>query len=171
MKNQDKCFSISLLRHRQCWPNTGDIFSSVNQGERPKETENNYKCSKVSNSLKSSNDCREQSWFLSRENRPVDPRERWRRMSIRGLYENEDLQNVNSRKRAHLKSEINYNWEKNMQIGGNRKPILRRKEHNVASRFFGFASRGKKLKWTCERKKKSNYCNFQIPAIVISEAP
>lgn len=48
---------------------------------------------------------------------------------------------------AHLKSEINYNWEKNMQIGGNRKPILRRKEHNVASRFFGFASRGKKLKW------------------------
>lgn len=34
-----------------------------------------------------------------------------------------------------------------MQNGVSGKPVLRRKQHNAASRLFGFGSRGNKLEW------------------------
>lgn len=100
----------------------------------------------------------------------LDPRERWRKMSIRGLDETDELQRKNARIKAHLKSDINYNWERIMQDGDRGKPTLRKKEHNKTSRFFGFASRGNKLEWTQDRKKKICKRNFQIPTIVVTEA-
>ena len=48
---------------------------------------------------------------------------------------------------AHLKSEIIYNWEKNVYDGSD-KPILRKKENKKATSFLSWIGfRDKKLEW------------------------
>ena len=54
---------------------------------------------------------------------------------------------------AHLKSEIIYNWEKNMHHASD-KPTLRKKENKKASSFLSWIGfREKKLEWV--RKPKT----------------
>ncbi|XP_067022864.1 uncharacterized protein [Acropora muricata] len=114
-------------------------------------------------------DCIMTSSSFHEQRKIFDPRARWRKMSMQGLYDGDELRQKNTRKQAHLKSDINYNWEKIMQNDGGCKLTLRRKEHNAASRLLGCAFRGNKLEWTRKRKTKKKKHDFQIPTILITE--
>ncbi|CAH3187749.1 unnamed protein product [Porites evermanni] len=92
-------------------------------------------------------------------------------MSLRGLHSKEELPHgMHSRKRAHLKSEIIYNWEKNMHDGSD-KPTLRKKENKKATSFLSWIGfRDKKLEWIKETREKALTSAFVIPTIIITKA-
>ncbi|KAJ7393842.1 hypothetical protein OS493_003509 [Desmophyllum pertusum] len=100
----------------------------------------------------------------------VDLQERWQEMiyGLRGRDVYFDLiEGSTARKQAHLKSELNYNWERAMR-SEHSSPKSREKER----RERGSSSLGDKLrKYLKKNQQNSKHCDFTIPEIIITEAP
>ena len=72
---------------------------------------------------------------------------------------------------AHLKSEINYNWEKHMHSGSN-KPTLKKKGGSKATKFFSWLGfRDRKLKWVEHKVRKNPSLIFKLSSPVTIPTP
>ncbi|XP_078375851.1 uncharacterized protein LOC144659310 [Oculina patagonica] len=96
---------------------------------------------------------------------PVDPRERWRQMAGKDIYDDPHLlERSTSRKFAHLRSEMSYNQEIARRSGNTTPEWREKRKQESSSRSFSVQDKLKKI----FKKKSKQPADCTIPTIIIT---
>ncbi|XP_027044529.1 uncharacterized protein LOC113672448 [Pocillopora damicornis] len=99
---------------------------------------------------------------------PANPWEKMQKISGEDLPENAEwINTLSSRKRAHLRSERDYNWEMAMRSANSQPNWLKNRRKERKSCFLDMFRR---MSMSLPFKKNSKQNKLKIPVIIITEA-